>query len=86
MEGGHEASLPDLPRQLLKSAATEHDWIPPEGVQRVPRPTDFQRMMATAKAGKAPGPDQIPGEFLRGFAAPNRSNKSEKLVCNKNTI
>eukprot|EP00439_Symbiodinium_sp_Y106_P049582 s913_g6.t1 len=38
--------------------------------QKVPRPTDFQRMMATAKAGKAPGPDQIPGEFLRGFAAP----------------
>ena len=36
----------------------------------MPRPTDFQRMMATAKAGKAPGPDQIPGEFLRGFAAP----------------
>ena len=70
MEGGHEASLPDLPRQLLQSAATEHDWIPPEEIRQVPRPTDFQRMMATAKAGKAPGPDQIPGEFLRGFAAP----------------
>ena len=70
MEGGHEVSLPALPRQLLRSAAAEHDWTPPAEIRQVPRPTDFQRMMAATKTGKAPGPDQIPGEFLRGFAAP----------------
>ena len=70
MEGGHEVSLPALPRQLLRSAAAERDWTPPVEIRQVPRPTDFQRMMAATKTGKAPGPDQIPGKFLRGFAAP----------------
>ncbi|CAE7291651.1 unnamed protein product [Symbiodinium sp. CCMP2592] len=60
-----EDGLEVTPETLL-AGALEHDvhsWPDPPSIRDIPTPQDLQCALLSAKRGKAPGPDALPGEL-----------------------
>ena len=68
MEGGRDSDFGCLPEALLQAERQSSTWPVPPNTAMVPSPADMTQVMLTTKAGKAPGPDGIPGVLLKKFA------------------
>ncbi|CAE7346087.1 MFP1 [Symbiodinium microadriaticum] len=68
MEGGTAMDFHSLPVAILASPPPSASWPAPACAGQLPSVADLQKVMVCTKAGKAPGPDGIPGMLLKHFA------------------
>ena len=72
LEAGRQLSLSAFVEEAASAIQSSRpialSWPQPDSILDLPTEADVQRLLATAKAGKAPGPDGIPAEFGRKFA------------------
>ena len=69
MEGGKDSDFGSLPEALLHAESHSAVWPAPPNTDMVPSLADFTQVMLATKAGKAPGPDGIPGILLKKCAS-----------------
>ena len=72
LEAGRQLSLSAFVEEAASAIQSSRQvalsWPQPDSILDLPTEADVQRLLATAKARKAPGPDGIPAEFGRKFA------------------
>eukprot|EP00439_Symbiodinium_sp_Y106_P059468 s3515_g8.t1 len=72
LEAGKNLDFTELARRTARciqtSAQLPRSWPVPDSLLDMPTEADIQRLLVSAKGGKAPGPDGIPSEFGRKFA------------------
>eukprot|EP00439_Symbiodinium_sp_Y106_P001666 s6945_g1.t1 len=72
LEAGQALGFQELAQRtfvrIQASGQVARSWPCPESLLDLPSVADVQRLLVSAQAGKAPGPDGVPAEFGRRFA------------------